>query len=179
MAFLKNLFKSSYTRQELEIFGFLSEIDLFQNLTAKEKSYFLPYLHERIYRKDEVVFFRGDPSHALYIVKSGAIELSIDVNNDVERLTQVKRGSVLGESCLIKNTRRQFHAITISEAATLYVVPQDSIFFVFENHIQVRVKMLEQLAETYNKYNSQLIKSYQASLGFFNLTQVFSRLEKK
>ena len=30
---------------------------------------FVPYLYPRKYKKDEVVFFRDDPSQALYIVK--------------------------------------------------------------------------------------------------------------
>lgn len=175
---MRNPFRNAYTKEETDIFSFLAQIHLFENLTAKEKSYFLPYLHERNYSKDEVVFFRDDPSHALYIVKSGTIELSIDINKDIEILSQVKRGHTIGENCLLKNTRRQYNAITTSETATLYVVPQDSIFFIFEDHIQVRVKMLESLAELHDKYNTALIKSYKASLGFFNLSQVFSRFEK-
>lgn len=179
MAFLKNPFKSAYTKEEMDIFSFLSQIPLFENLTAKEKSYFLPYLHERSFKRDEVLFFRNDPSHALYILKSGTVELSIDINSGVERLSLVKRGSTIGENSLLKNTRRDVHAVTASESATLYVVPQDSLFFIFENHIEVRVKMLESLAELYNTYNNALIKSYKASLGFFNLAHVFSKLQKK
>jgi CRP/FNR family cyclic AMP-dependent transcriptional regulator len=176
---MKNPFRSSFTKEETDIFSFLAQIPLFENLTAKEKSYFLPYLHERNFKRDEVVFFRNDPSQALYIVKSGAVELSIDINKDVERLSTVRRGNTIGENCLLKNTRRLYHAITTSETAVLYVLPKDSIFFIFENHIQVRVKMLESLAELHNIYAESLIKTYKASLGFFNLAQVFARVEKK
>lgn len=175
---MRNPFRSAYTKEEMDVFSFLANIPLFENLTAKEKSYFLPYLHERSYSKDEVVFFRNDPSHALYIVKSGTVEINIDINKEIEVLSVVKRGNTVGENSLLKNTRRQYHAITTSETATLYVVPQDSIFFIFEDHMQIRVKMLESLAEMHDRYNTALIKTYKASLGFFNLAQVFARFEK-
>ena len=176
---MKNPFRSSFTKEETEIFSFLAQIPLFENLTAKEKSYFLPYLHERNYKRDEVIFFRNDPSHALYIVKSGSVDLSIDITNDFEKLTTIRRGNIIGENCLLKNTRRLYHAITSSENATMYVVPKDSIFFIFENHIEIRVKMLESFAEIHNNLAENLVKTYKASLGFFNLAQVFARMEKK
>lgn len=176
---MKNPFRSSYTKQEQEMFSFLSQIPLFENLTAKEKSYFLPYLHERNYKRDEVVFFRDDPSHALYIIKSGSIELNIDINKGVERLLILGRGKVMGENCLLKNTQRLYNTITTSESATLYVIPQDSIFFIFEDHLEVRVKMLESLAEINNNYHTALMKVYKSSLGFFNLAQVFAKIQKK
>ena len=176
---MKNPFSSSFTKEETDVFSFLAPIPLFESLTAREKSFFLPYMHERNYKRDEVVFFSEDPSHALYIVKSGAVELSINVNKNIEMLSVIKRGNTLGENCLLKNSRRLYHAITVSESATLYVIPQDSIFFIFENHMQIRVKMMESLAELHNRYNTALLKTYKASLGFFNLAQVFARLEKK
>ena len=176
---MKNPFRSSYTKQELDMFSFLAQIHLFENLTAKEKSYFLPYIHERNYKRDEVIFFREDPSHALYIVKSGTAELNIDINKGVERLALIGRGRVMGENCLLKNKKRLYNAITTSESATLYVIPQDSIFFIFEDHMQVRTKMLESLAEINNHYHASLMKVYRSSLGFFNLAQVFARMEKK
>lgn len=176
---MKNPFKSSYTSQELDMFSFLARIPLFEDLTAKEKSYFLPYIHERSYKKDEVVFFRNDPSHALYIIKAGTVELNIDINKEVERLAVIGRGGVIGENCLLKATERNYNAITSSETATLYVIPQDSIFFIFENHIQVRVKMLESLAEINDHFHSNLMKVYRSALGFFNLTQVYAKMEKK
>ncbi|MGK7388786.1 MAG: cyclic nucleotide-binding domain-containing protein [Candidatus Cyclobacteriaceae bacterium M2_1C_046] len=176
---MKNPFRSSYTKEELDMFSFLSQVPLFDNLTAKEKSYFLPYIHERNYKKDEAVYFRDDPSHALYIIKSGTVELNIDINKDLERLAVIGRGKVMGENCLLKNTRRLYNAITASETSTMYVIPQDSIFFIFEDHMQVRVKMLEALAEINNHYHTSLMKVYKSSLGFFNLAQVFARMQKK
>ena len=60
---------------------------------------FLPHLHLRQYKNEEVVFFRNDPSNAFYIVKSGKVSLNIDVNNQFEVLMVLKSG---GRFCLIE-----------------------------------------------------------------------------
>ncbi len=138
-------------------------------------SYFIPYLHERHYHKDEVVFFREDPSHALYLLKRGEVLLNIDVNNSFETLNTVKGGSALGETCLLPNTKRQFNAFVVSDAAQFYVIPQDNIFMIFENHEKVRTKMYKELAEILNEYNTNMIKSYRSSFGFFHLSQIYNK----
>lgn len=170
-----NPFKKTYTTYELRVFNFLSGIRLFKNLTFKEMSYFLPFMHERNFQKDEVVFFRDDPSHALYLLKRGEVLLSIDVNESFENLTSVKGGNVLGESCLLENTKRQLNAFVISETAQFYVIPQDNIFSIFENHSRVKTKMLMELAMIYNEYNSNLFKAYRSSFGFFHLSQIYGK----
>ncbi|UII21422.1 Crp/Fnr family transcriptional regulator [Fulvivirga ligni] len=136
-------------------------------------SLFLPFMHERKYVQDEVVFFRNDPSHALYIIKKGEVALTIDVNEEFEDLTKVGPGVALGESCLLKNTNRLLNAFVTSEKAEFYVIPQDNIFDIFENNMKIKVRMVEMLAEIYNDYNSNLFKAYKSSLGFFNLSQVY------
>ncbi|WP_317191747.1 Crp/Fnr family transcriptional regulator [Fulvivirga marina] len=136
-------------------------------------SLFLPFMYERKYEQNEVVFFRGDPSHALYLLKKGEVSLNIDVNEDFESLTRVRAGVALGESCLLKDANRQLNAFVSSETAEFYVIPQDNIFDIFESNLKIKVKMLESLAEIYNEYNSNLFKAYKSSRGFFHLSQVY------
>lgn len=138
-------------------------------------SLFIPNMHLRKYTKDEVVFFRDDPSHALYLLTNGQVSLNIEIGDNFEKLTSVSSGVALGESCLLDDTKRQLNAFVISEEAEFYVIPQDNIFRIFEGNPKVKVKMLQMLAEIYNDYNSRLFKSYKASRGFFNLSQVYKR----
>lgn len=168
-----NPFKKTFTAQEHNMFVFLAKIRLFSNLNYKQMSLFLPFMHERKYVQDEVVFFRGDPSHALYLLKKGEVSLNIEVNEDFESLTRVKAGVALGESCLLKDANRLLNAFVSSETAEFYVIPQDNIFDIFDSNLKIKAKMLESLAEIYNEYNSNLFKAYKSSLGFFNLSQVY------
>ncbi|MTI20093.1 cyclic nucleotide-binding domain-containing protein, partial [Fulvivirga sp. RKSG066] len=102
-----NPFKKTYTPREQSLFVFLTKIPLFSQLDSKELSLFLPHMHERKFQQNEVVFFRNDPSHALYLLKKGEVSLNLDLDEDFETLTKIKGpGIALGESCLINDTNR-------------------------------------------------------------------------
>lgn len=168
-----NPFKKKYTERENNIFVFMAKMRLFSELNYKQMAQFLPHMHERSYEQNEVVFFRNDPSHALYLLKKGQVSLNIDINDTFEYLTTVKAGNALGISSLLKDSKRLLNAVVSSEKAEFYVIPQENIFSIFEDHIKIKCKMLEALAETYNEYNSNLYSTYRSSSGFFNLQQVF------
>jgi CRP-like cAMP-binding protein len=136
-------------------------------------SLFLPYLYLREFKNNEVVFFRNDPSNALYMVKSGKVSLVIDVNEEFEKLIIVKSGDAFGENALLENTSRIHSAIVESERAELYVLPKVNIREIFENHREISAKMFESLGELNDEFNSNLFKGYKSSFGFFNLSQVF------
>ena len=169
-----NPFKKTFTDREHNLFLFLSKMKLFSELNYKEMSLFIPNMHLRKYSKDEVVFFRDDPSHALYLLKKGEVSLNIEIGDNFEKLTTVSAGVALGESCLLNDTKRQLNAFVSSEEAEFYVIPQDNILRIFEGNPKVKVKMIQMLAEIYNNYNANLFKSYKSSRGFFNLSQVYS-----
>lgn len=173
-----NPFKKSHTTSELNIFRFLAQIKLFETLSHEEMAFFLPYLYLRTYKEGEAVFFRNDPSHALYIVKKGIINLNIDIHDKFEVLGILKTGSAFGDNSLLKNTRRIYSAITESEMADLYVVPQVNILEIFNLHPLIKAKMLNSLAEMYNEYTVNLFKAYKSSFGFFNLGEAYLNYEK-
>ena len=168
-----NPFKKTYTARELERLEYFSQIGIFQGLTYDEISLFLPYLHERHYHKNEVIFFRGDPSLALYIIKSGLVSLTLDYQDDLEELTKVGDGDSVGESCMLPDTRRQLNAIVDSDKVEMYVIPQLNILEIFENNAIIKSKMMESLSKLYHDYNEKLFTAYRESLGFFHLPMVY------
>ncbi|MEM7107562.1 MAG: Crp/Fnr family transcriptional regulator [Bacteroidota bacterium] len=170
-----NPFKKTYTAAEQNMFVFLANIKLFANLNHKHMYLFLPHMHLRIYNKEEVVFFRGDPSQALYLLKKGRVSLNIDMSDSFENLTSVGPGTALGESCLIKESKRLLNAFVLSDRAEFYVIPQDNIFDIFDGNPKIKTFMFEALAEMYNSYNSNLFDAYKASGGFFNLSRVYAK----
>lgn len=170
-----NPFKKTYTAREQNLFVFLTKTPLFSQLNYKQLSRFLPYMHERFYQQDEVVFFRNDPSHALYLLKKGRVKLSIDIHGQFEVLTEVNQGVALGESCLIKGAKRQLNAFVSSSQAEFYVIPQENILTIFQENVEIKADMMESLVRIYNQYNSNLFKAYKSSEGFFNLRQLYSQ----
>ena len=167
------LFKKTYTKEEKEIFEFLSKIKLFKYLTKKEMNLFLPYLYTREYKLNEAVFFRNDPSRALYLVKYGKVSLSLDIEGKLESLTIVKTGQHFGDNALLLNTKRLYNTIIKSEKATLLVISQVSIYEIFEKMPSIKAKIITSFAEQYNDYTRNLFQAYKSSFGFFNLGQTY------
>lgn len=171
-----NPFKKTYTPDEIALFNFLSRVKLFELLSPEEIALFTPYLYLRNYKEDEVVFFRNDPSHAFYIVKTGKVSLNIDIKDKFEVLTLVTEGKGFGDNVFLSNTKRIYSAVVISEEAEIYVIPQVNILEIFESHVHIKAKMLTALTDLYNGYTENLFKAYKSSSNFFNLAQVY--LEK-
>ncbi len=168
-----NPFKKTYGTAELRQFKFLSKVKFFEQLRYSEMIRFLPAIHKRKFQKDEVVFFRKDPSQALYILEKGKIKLTIDIKGQFETILELHAGSPFGENSLLKDCNRIYTSIVDSEEADIWVIPHYAIQEIFENNPKIQAKMLNSLAEFYNDNNARLFASYQSSYGFFNLGQMF------
>jgi CRP/FNR family transcriptional regulator, cyclic AMP receptor protein len=170
---MENPFTRSYTQDQLDSFEFLTRNRLFSSLNKKEMSEFLPYLHLRMYKQDEVVFFRNDPSQALYLIKEGKVSLELDVADRFETIFIIQKNTSFGNSALLKNTKRLYNAFVSSPFCQIYVVPQVNIMSIFEKKPLIKAKMLEALAENYNELFQVLFRSYRNTQGFFELPEVF------
>jgi len=170
-----NPFRRTYSSQELAQFKFLAKTPLFSKLSNDELSYFLPFLFPREYKKDEVIYFRGDPSQALYIIKTGVVSTSIDIGERMEPLSQRRAHQSLGENSLIQHTKRIHNAIVQSEFAELVVIPQSNLLEVFERKDSIKAKMYEALALHLNVLLDDVFYAYRNNEGFFELSQAYTR----
>lgn len=170
---MRNPFSKTYEAHELQMFDFMQGIRFFERLRQKELARFLPAMHERKYMLDEVVFFSKDPSQALYLIRRGQIDLTIDVRDNFETILQLKRGEAFGENSLLENSKRTYTALVTSDEADLIVIPHFAIQEIFENNPKIKAKMMTSLAEFYNANNQRLFRSYRESFGFFSLRQMF------
>jgi CRP-like cAMP-binding protein len=168
-----NPFSRSFTEQELSLFDFLGKNRLFSVLNQSEMDYFLPYLHLRAYKQDEVVFFRNDPAQALYLIKEGKVSLDLDVGDRFETIFQIPKNATFGNSALLKNTKRIYNAFVSSPFAHIYVIPQVNLLSIFEKKPLIKAKILEALAENYHEIFQILFRAYRNTQGFFELTEVF------
>lgn len=168
-----NPFKKTYTAEELSTFKFLSGVALFEELSHREMALFLPHLYLRKYAENEAVFFRGDPSNALYLVKFGKVSISLDIKDRMELLTVVSDGQAFGDNSLLSKTHRIYNSVVLSEEAYLYLIPQVNIEEIFESNPEIKAKMLYAFGQIYNKYTDNLFSSYKSSRGFINLSDSY------
>jgi CRP/FNR family transcriptional regulator, cyclic AMP receptor protein len=170
---MRNPFSKTYEPEDLRVFDFLQEIKFFERLRQKEMARFLPAMHQRKYVRDEVVFFSKDPSQALYLIKKGTINLTIDIKDNFETIMELGKGDAFGENSLLENSKRTYTALVVSEEAELIVIPHFAIQEIFDSNPKIKAKMMTSLAEYYNTNNQRLFRSYRESFGFFSLRQMF------
>lgn len=168
-----NPFSKTYDEDQLRMFDFMQGIKFFERLRQKELARFIPAMHPRKYTRDEVVFFSKDPSQALYLLKSGKVNLTIDIKENFEIIMEVNRGEAFGENSLLENTKRTYTALINSDEAELIVIPHFAIQEIFDSNPKIKAKMMTSLAEYYNANNQRLFRSYRESFGFFSLSQMF------
>lgn len=169
----RNPFAKTYSKQEKSIFRFLRRNDLFATLLDEELAYFTPHIYARTYAKNEVIFFRNDPSQALYLIKSGEVALNLDIEKKFELLISLKSTHNLGENSLIENTRRSYNSISLVDNTELYVIPQINIFEIFEENMMIKAKIMASLSAQYEKYSQNLFANYRSSLGFMDLGRAY------
>ena len=168
-----NPFSKTYDEDQLRMFDFMQGIKFFERLRQKELARFLPAMHHRKYIRDEVVFFSKDPSQALYLLKSGKVNLTIDIKDNFETIMEVNKGEAFGENSLLENAKRTYTALINSDEAELIVSPHFAIQEIFDSNPKIKAKMMTSLAEYYNANNQRLFRSYRESFGFFSLRQMF------
>jgi len=171
-----NPFKKSFNEKELEQFAFLKSVKCFEKLNEEELHLLLPTLNNRLYKKDEAVFFRNDPSQAVYIIKSGFVSININREDKFEILTTAGEREAFGDNAFISNTNRIYNAVVTSDEAELLVLPQGNILEIFESNPKLKAKVLESLVEQYNDYTLSLFEAYKSSFGFFELKQAYSKV---
>lgn len=170
-----NPFKKTYSQTEKDSISFLRQVKPFDLLSDDQLFIFLPYLYPRTYKKNEAVFFRKDPSQALYIVRWGEVSLNLDRDGQMEPLMNVTSADAFGDNCFVRDAHRIYNAIVVSEEAELFVLPQGNILEIFEAKPKIKALVLESLLTRYNDYTSRIFDAYKSSFGFFELKQAYSR----
>ncbi|SMO90347.1 cyclic nucleotide-binding domain-containing protein [Fodinibius sediminis] len=53
-----------------------------KNLTVLERTEFLQYCHRRNYKKEEYIYYQGDPGTGMYFIEDGKVELVLEGESD-------------------------------------------------------------------------------------------------
>ncbi|MDI9356254.1 MAG: cyclic nucleotide-binding domain-containing protein [Chitinophagaceae bacterium] len=157
---IKKIFEKPIT-QEKNIISLIQSTTLFRYLTKEEILTIIPHLYVRNYVKNEVVYFRTDPSKALYIIKKGTVAMKIDVNEHLLEVMQIKDGQLFGENTILKNAKRLLSAVVVSENAEIYAIPYLKLQEVFQRHGSIKIKVINAFAEKYNERISQTIHIFE------------------
>jgi CRP/FNR family transcriptional regulator, cyclic AMP receptor protein len=108
--------------QNSEDLAFFREITLFHGLHNRQLRRVLQAMQKRKYYAGEVVFQEGQEGKAVFVIRSGAVELARRGVHDKEKvLARVGSGQIFGEMALLEHQPRTATA-RVTEDGELYLL---------------------------------------------------------
>jgi CRP/FNR family cyclic AMP-dependent transcriptional regulator len=96
--------------------SFNTAVQLFQGISEPEAQRVASLCTDRKYREGDTIFSKGDPSNALFIVKSGKVRILYLSDKGSETIVHIlKEGSIFGE-LLLSEEQRAFSAVAGTDA---------------------------------------------------------------
>jgi len=142
------------TRAEPEL---LAQVGLFAGLTEAELVSLASLMRPRPYAKDEVIYLRGDPGTAFYVIATGKVKIALTSPDGKELiLRRYGPGGFHGELALLDDEPRSADAIA-TEASVLLVLQRDAFRQFLAEHPAVATKLLGTVSH-YLRSNAELIQ---------------------
>jgi CRP-like cAMP-binding protein len=114
-------------------------------------------MRPRPYAKDGVIYLRGDPGTAFYVIASGRVKIVLTSPDGKELiLRRLGPGGFHGELALLDDEPRSADAIA-SESSVLLVLQRDAFRQFLAEHPEVATKLLGTVSQ-YLRRNAELIQ---------------------
>ncbi len=145
---------ASSTRAEPEL---LAQVGLFGDLTTAELVGLASLMRPRPYAKDEVIYLRGDPGTAFYVIASGKVKIALTSPDGKELiLRRLAPGGFHGELALLDDEPRSADAVA-TESSVLLVLQRDAFRQFLAEHPDIATKLLGTVSQ-YLRRNAELIQ---------------------
>jgi signal transduction histidine kinase len=136
----------------------LESCNLFRSLAPAELESLKRVTREAGFAAGTEVFKEGDAGDALYVVKSGQVQISAVVSEGQRQvLSKVPPGEVFGEFAVIDNQPRSATATAESDS-TLYVVPREALVELLTRSPQFSFSMMREITQRLREFNRQYVR---------------------
>ena len=123
----------------------LRKVSIFHQLNPEEAQSLEAQVEAKSFEKGELIFRRGDVADALYIIKSGEIDISIDSESETVILATITAGNFFGERALIVNEPRNASCVAASERVEVFALDKAS----FKHALETSASFKEQIQTIY------------------------------
>ncbi len=126
--------------------AFLARVPLFASLPRPELSRLAAITRPRIFKKDEIIFHKGDPGQVMYFIKDG--EVRIYMNTEDEQQVSVailSAGDFFGELALFDAKPRSSSAVAMERTETL-TMHRDDFLSQIQAHPRIAIEILAVLS---------------------------------
>jgi CRP-like cAMP-binding protein len=135
----------------------LARVGLFADLSGAELIGLAALMRPRWYARDEVVYLRGDPGTAFYVIASGRVKIALSSPDGKELiLRRLAAGDFHGELALLDGEPRSADAVA-TEPSVLLTLERDAFRQFLAEHASVATKLLATMSQ-YLRRNAELIQ---------------------
>ncbi|MEG3619532.1 cyclic nucleotide-binding domain-containing protein [Magnetovibrio sp. PR-2] len=85
----------------------------------------------RTFSAGEVVFSEGDLGHEMYVIQSGSVEVTIDIDGEPHQVSTLERGDFFGEMSLLE---------TLPRSATVRCLEETSVLTIHSGTLLLRIR---------------------------------------
>ena len=125
----------------------LAHVGLFADLTTPELIGLARLMRPRAYARDEVIYLRGDPGMAFYVIASGRVKIALTSPDGKEIiLRRLGPGGFHGELALLGDRPRSADAIS-TEPSVLLVLQRDAFRQFLADHASAATKLLATVSQ--------------------------------
>ena len=113
---------------------------------------------ERSYAQSAQIFKEGDNGDGIYLVKDGAVEISVALSQDVRRVfAKLGPGEMFGEMAVLEFKPRSATA-TAAAATQVYFVPRDELLVMLERSPALALEFLREISQRLRDFNRRYIE---------------------
>jgi CRP/FNR family cyclic AMP-dependent transcriptional regulator len=134
----------------------LGECEIFSALDAPDRERLASLLRPRSFKKNEIIFLKGDSGFGLYLIRSGKVKICAIDRRGVELIfTFLSRGDMLGEMAILDGKPRSATAIAVENTDTLYLDRGEFLEFLKASP-QACIGIIEMLCQRMRRVSTQL-----------------------
>jgi CRP-like cAMP-binding protein len=110
--------------------GFLRRVPIFGMLEPKHLKSLEEITHHQHFRKGQIIFYRGDPGNAMYLLLSGSVKMTLpsEAGSDVI-VAQLRPGDHFGELAAIDGRARYVTAVAEETSEVLAIYRENLLVF--------------------------------------------------
>jgi CRP-like cAMP-binding protein len=153
------------------LYNFLARVPIFANLPATEIVSVASKMRERVFRKGEVIFHKGDAGQVMYIIRSGQVRIFMVTEEEQEvSVAILSAGDFFGEFALLDDKPRSASAICMERTLAL-TLHRDDFLAHLREHPDLAIGIMSLLTARLRQANEQI-----ENLTFLD---VYGRVAKK
>ena len=136
----------------------LESSKLFNGLPANAVERLQQAARERHFSDAQVIFQEGDPGDGMYLVRTGAVQISALVSKDQRQvLTKLPPGEVFGEMAVLDDQPRSASASAVGDTSVFFI-PRETLRELAQELPAVALRFMQEISGRLREFNRHYIR---------------------